>query len=228
MRILLVEDEVELATWLTRALEQSNFSIEWSNNGLMAERILAAEEFDAVILDLGLPGKDGHGVLAYLRATDNRVPVLILTARDSLSEKVSSLHEGADDFLPKPFVLMELEARLVALIRRSRGREHPRLSCGALTLEVGTRQFYMDGVPLALTPREYSMLHALIQRSGEPVSKQFLLDRVFAPGDDVGADAVDVLIYRLRKKIANGMIRITTLRGFGYCLENKVERLERT
>jgi two-component system response regulator TctD len=228
MRILLVEDEVELATWLTRALEQSNFSVEWSNNGLMALRILAAEEFDAVILDLGLPGKDGHGVLAQLRAADNRVPVLILTARDSMSEKVSSLHEGADDFLPKPFVLMELEARLVALIRRSRGREHPRLSCGALTLEVGMRQFCMDGVPLALTPREYSMLYALIQRSGEPVSKQFLLDRIFAPDDDVGADAVDVLIYRLRKKIANGMIRITTLRGFGYCLEDKVERLGRT
>jgi two-component system response regulator TctD len=221
MRILLVEDEVDLATWLIRALEQSNFSIEWSNNGLVAERLLAAEEFDAVILDLGLPGKDGHGLLASLRASDNRVPVLILTARDSLVERVSSLNEGADDFLPKPFVLMELEARLVALIRRSRGRDHPRLSCGVLTLEVGTKQFYMGEAPLALTPREFAMLHALIQRSGEPVSKKFLLDRVFPLGDDVNLEVIDVLIYRLRKKIANGAIRITTMRGFGYCLDNK-------
>lgn len=228
MRILLVEDEAELATWLIKALEQSDFSVEWSNDGLIAERILAVEEFDAVILDLGLPGKSGHGVLACLRASDNRVPVLILTARDSLAERVSSLNEGADDFLPKPFALAELEARLFALIRRSRGREHPRLSCGSLTLDVHVKQFYIGDTPLALTPREYAMLHALIQRSGEPVSKQLLLDRVFPRGEDVNLEAIEVLVYRLRKKLAGGANRITTMRGFGYCLENEIDSREHT
>ncbi len=226
MRILLVEDGEELATWLIKALEQSNFSVEWSNDGLVAERILATEEFDAVILDLGLPGKSGRDLLTSLRASDNRVPILILTARDSLTERISSLIEGADDFLPKPFVLAELEARLLALIRRSRGREHPRFSCGSLTLDVGANQFHVGETPLALTPREYAMLHALIQRSGEPVSKQFLLDRVFPRGDDVSLEAIEVLIYRLRKKLASGAIRITTMRGFGYCLESDAEGRE--
>lgn len=223
MRILLVEDGADLATWLIKALEQSSFSVEWCSDGRIAEKTLAAEEFDAVILDLGLPGKSGHGILASLRAADNRVPVLILTARDSLTERVSSLNEGADDFLPKPFVLAELEARLLALIRRSRGREHPRFSCGALTLDVGAKQFHIGETPLTLTPREYALLHALIQRSGEPASKQFLLDRVFSRGDDVSLEAIEVLIYRLRKKLASGAIRITTMRGFGYCLESEAE-----
>ncbi|MEO6016825.1 MAG: response regulator [Polaromonas sp.] len=228
MRILLVEDGADLATWLIKALEQSNFSVEWSNDGRVAERMLDLEEFDAVILDLGLPGKNGHEVLACLRASDNRVPVLILTARDSLTERVSTLNEGADDFLAKPFVLAELEARLLALIRRSRGRERPRFSCGALTLDVGAKQFHIGETPLTLTPREYALLHALIQRSGEPASKQFLLDRVFSRGDDVSLEAIEVLIYRLRKKLACGAIRITTMRGFGYCLESEAESRENT
>ena len=226
MRILLVEDEAELATWLTKALAQSDFAVEWSNDGLVAERILGIEEFDAVILDLGLPGKSGHAVLSSLRASDNRVPVLILTARDSLDERVLSLNQGADDFLAKPFALAELEARLVALIRRSRGREHPRLACGPLVYDAGTKLFQLLDVPIALTPREHAMLSALIQRADEPVSKQSLLDRVFARNEDVHPEAIEVLVHRLRKKLAGAPVRIATMRGFGYCLESESDRHE--
>ena len=144
MRILLVEDESELATWLIKALEQSHFVVEWINDGLVAERTLGIEEFDAVILDLGLPGKNGHNVLNYLRASGNQVPVMILTARDTLIERVSSLNEGADDFMAKPFALAELDARLQALIRRSRGREHVRFNCGSLTFDANTKIFQLD------------------------------------------------------------------------------------
>lgn len=220
MRILLVEDEAELATWLIKALAQRDFAVEWTNDGLVAEKILGIEEFDAVVLDLGLPGKNGHGVLAYLRGSDNRVPVLILTARDSLAERVSSLNEGADDFLPKPFAVEELEARLLALIRRSRGREQPRLSCGPLSYDAGSRQFLLADAQMALTPREHAMLSALIQRVGEPVSKRLLMDRIFAHNDDVNLEVIEVLAYRLRKKLAGAAIRIATMRGFGYCLES--------
>lgn len=223
MRILLVEDEVELATWLSKALQQSDFSVEWANNGLTAENLLASEDFDAVVLDLGLPGKSGHGVLHTLRAMDNRVPVLILTARDSLDERVSSLNSGADDFLGKPFALSELEARLIALVRRSRGRDRPRLSCGPLVFDASIKQFSLGENPLLLTPREYGLLSALIVRGGEPISKIALLDRVFSSGDDVGPDAIEVLVYRLRKKIAGSGVTIVTMRGFGYCLEVSVD-----
>ena len=219
MRILLVEDEKELATWLTIALAQSDFSVEWANDGLMADNLLACEEFDAVILDLGLPGKSGHAVLASLRAADNRVPVLVLTARDSLAEKVSTLNGGADDFLAKPFAIAELEARLVALVRRSRGRDHARLACGPLVFDPNGKQFLIADTPLPLTPREYALLSALIVRGGEPISKTYLLDRVFSADDDVGTDAIEVLIYRLRKKLAGAGVTIVTMRGFGYCLE---------
>ncbi len=223
MRVLLVEDDTELATWLTKALAQSDFAVEWANNGRSCESLLASEDFDAVILDLGLPGKSGHAVLASLRAADNRVPVLILTARDSLEERVSSLNSGADDFLGKPFAVAELEARLIALVRRSRGRDRPRMSCGPLAFDASAKRFSLAEAPLVLTPREHALLSALIVRGGEPLSKTFLLDRVFSSGDDVGTDAIEVLVYRLRKKLAGSGVTIVTFRGFGYCLEESAD-----
>lgn len=226
MRILLVEDEKELAVWLSIALEQSGFSVEWAADGLMADNLLACEEFDAIILDLGLPAKSGRAVLASLRAADNRVPVLVLTARDSVEERVAILHRGADDFMAKPFAVAELEARLVALVRRSRGRDHARLSCGPLSFDPNAKQFLLSDAPLALTPREYALLSALIVRGGEPISKVHLLDRVFASGADVGTDAIEVLIYRLRKKLAGSGVAVVTMRGFGYCLEVSADDLE--
>lgn len=220
MRILLAEDERELATWLTRALEQSGFQVDWVDDGRMVRRSLKTTRYDALILDLGLPGVGGHDVLADLREADHRLPVLILTARDSLIERVTSLNEGADDFLAKPFELAELEARLSALIRRARGSEHPRFACGPLIYDAGTRQFALDHAPLSLTPREHAVLRALIQHSGEPLSKSEILDRVFSDEQDVNPESIEVLIHRLRKRLSGSPIKIATLRGLGYVLEH--------
>ncbi|MDM9561742.1 MULTISPECIES: response regulator [Bordetella] len=225
MRILLIEDEAELARWLSRSLARhAGFVVEWADDGVLAERRLAVEEFDAVILDLGLPGMDGHTLLSKIRARDDRTPVLVLTARDSLAERVGTLHEGADDFLPKPFVLEELEARLTALIRRSRGREHPRLSLGNLVLDTSTQRFTVQGQPLQLSPREHAVLRVLIQRSGEPMNKQQILDRIQTDDSDVNLEAIEVLVHRLRKKLTNTGVQVVTLRGIGYCLEAVVEK----
>jgi two-component system response regulator TctD len=155
-----------------RALQQSDFQVDWVDDGRLVRRSLKATRYDALILDLGLPGLGGHDVLADLRAADQRLPVLILTARDSLIERVSSLHEGADDFLAKPFELAELEARLIALIRRARGSDHPRFACGPLGYDAATKQFPLGHETLTLTPREHAVLRELIQRSGETLSKQ--------------------------------------------------------
>ncbi|MDH0867823.1 response regulator [Mitsuaria sp. GD03876] len=219
MRILLVEDEKPLADWLVKALGQNDFVVDWVDDGRLVLGQLAATRYDAMILDLGLPGLGGHEVLARLREADSRVPVLILTARDSLMERVSTLHEGADDFLAKPFELQELEARLVALIRRSRGRDQPRFACGPLVYDAGTKLFTLDREPLALSPREHAVLRTLIQHSGEPMSKQEILERLFSDEQDVRPEAIEVLVHRLRRRIESGKVRITTLRGLGYVLE---------
>jgi two-component system response regulator TctD len=219
MRILLVEDEAELATWLTRAMAQSGFVVDWVRQARLVARSLQATRYDAMILDLGLPDRDGHDVLAELRRADVRLPILILTARDSLIERVSTLNEGADDFLAKPFEVPELEARLTALIRRARGSDRPRFSCGPLTYDAGTRQFLLHGEPLALSPREHAVLRALVQRSGEPLSKREILERVFSDESDVQPEAIEVLVHRLRRRLEASPVRIVTLRGLGYVLE---------
>lgn len=219
MRILLAEDERELATWLVRALEQSDFKVDWVDDGRMVRRSLQSTRYDALILDLGLPGVGGHDVLADLRAADHRLPVLILTARDSLMERVTTLHEGADDFLAKPFDVTELEARLIALIRRARGSDHPRFACGPLSYDSASKQFTLEHEVLALTPREHGVLRTLIQRSGEPLSKLEITERVFSDEEDVSPEAIEVLVHRLRKRLGNSPVQIKTLRGLGYVLE---------
>lgn len=220
MRILLAEDERALADWLVRALRQSGFQVDWVDDGRLVRRCLQVTRYDALVLDLGLPGLGGHEVLEQLRAADQRLPVLILTARDSLIERVSSLHQGADDFLAKPFELAELEARLLALIRRARGSDHPRFSCGALHYDSAARQFMLGHETLALTPREHGVLRALIQHSGQPLSKQEILERVFSDEQHVGPEAVEVLVHRVRKRLAGSAVQISTVRGLGYVLES--------
>ncbi len=219
MRILLAEDEADLATWLVKALGQNGFQVDWVNDGRLVRRSLKATRYDALILDLGLPGLDGHDVLADLREADHRLPVLILTARDTLNERVDCLHAGADDFLAKPFDVAELEARLTALIRRSRGQEHPRFACGPLVYDSASKQFRLQHEPLNLTPREHAVLRALIQHPGEPLSKRELLERVFSDEQDVHPEAIEVLIHRIRKRLEGTPVRVTTLRGLGYLLE---------
>jgi two-component system response regulator TctD len=222
MRILLAEDDPSLGTWLSRALEHAGIRVEWVNDGRLADRALQQHDnYDALVLDLGLPGLDGQAVLQRLRDRDQRLPTLILTARASLDDRVHTLNAGADDFLAKPFELAELEARLHALVRRARGNEHPRLSCGALVYDNARKQFALHGEPLALSPREHAVLRVLVQRSGEPFSKQQILDRVFTDGDDVHPEAVEVFVHRLRKRLEGSGVRITTLRGLGYALETE-------
>lgn len=219
MRILLAEDEIELGTWLVKALGQNDFQVDWVNDGRLVRRSLKSTKYDALILDLGLPGVGGHEVLSDLREADERLPVLILTARDSLMERVTCLHGGADDFLAKPFELSELEARLIALIRRARGSEHPRFACGPLSYDSASKQFRLQHELLTLTPREHALLRALIQHSGEALSKRELLERVFSDEQDVSPEAIEVLVHRLRKRLEASPLRIATLRGMGYLLE---------
>lgn len=219
MRILLVEDETELATWLSRALAQSGFQVDWVNQARLVGGALQQTTYDALVLDLGLPDRDGHAVLADLRRADVRIPILILTARDSLIERVSTLNEGADDFLAKPFQVPELEARLLALVRRARGADRPRFACGPLAFDAATRQFNLGEELLSLSPREHAVLRALIQRSGEPLPKREILERVFSDQEDVQPEAIEVLVHRLRKRLEGTAVRIVTLRGLGYVLE---------
>lgn len=219
MRILLAEDDADLGNWLTKALAQNDFQVDWVNDGRLVRRSLKATRYDALILDLGLPGVVGHDVLADLREADQRLPVLILTARDSLMERVSCLHGGADDFLAKPFELAELEARLIALIRRSHGNDQARFSCGPLSYDSVTKQFRLQQELLTFSPREHAVMRALIQHSGEPLSKRELVERVFSDEQDVHPEAIEVLVHRLRKRLEASPVRITTLRGMGYLLE---------
>lgn len=219
MRILLAEDDLPLGTWLCKALEQAGIQAEWVTDGALADRALQDHDYDAVVLDLGLPRMDGATVLERLRGRDQRLPALVLTARDTLQDKVRLLHAGADDFLSKPFAVAELEARLLALVRRARGTEHPRLACGPLAYQPARRQFTIGDVPLALTPRESAVLRILIQRSGEPLSKAQILERVFSDEVDVLPEAVEVLVHRLRRRLEGSGVHITTIRGLGYALE---------
>ncbi|MFM2066248.1 MAG: hypothetical protein RLZZ584_1157 [Pseudomonadota bacterium] len=219
MHILLAEDEHGLGEWLSKALGQGGCTVDWVDDGRLAERAVAEGHYDAVVLDLGLPGRGGHEVLRHLRAQAHAVPVLVLTARDSLAERVHTLNLGADDFLPKPFALAELEARLTALVRRARGSDRPRLACGRLQFDTVLRQFTCGDEVMALTPREHTLLRALITRSGEPLTRPQLVERVFRDEADVLPGALDVLMHRLRRRLEGSGVHIQTYRGLGYALE---------
>jgi two-component system response regulator TctD len=223
MRLLLAEDEHSLGEWLCKALAQIGCKVEWVDDGRLVEPALSQNDFDAVVLDLGLPGRTGAEVLKRLRVQDKRLPVLILTARSSLADKVESLNAGADDFLVKPFALAELEARLMALVRRARGNEFPRFAIGALQFDAISKQFKINDEVLALSPREYTLLKILIQRVGEPISRGQILDRIFSDEEDVQSSAVDVLVHRLRKRLEVSGIQVKTYRGLGYVLEANEE-----
>ena len=223
MRILIVEDEHDLAHWLSKSLQQnSDWIVEWSSDGALAFKRIVAEDFEVIILDLGLPGIDGVSLIKKVREREIYTPILVLTARDSLSQRVQTLALGADDFLAKPFSIEELKARLTALVRRSRGLEKTGLSLGSLKLDLTQQQFTLDGEVLALTPREFAVLRTLMLKSGEPVSKQFILDRLLDADSDLSLEAIEVIIHRLRRKLPTTAVEIATLLGIGYCLQ-KVE-----
>jgi two-component system OmpR family response regulator len=219
MRILIAEDDQVLADGLLRALRAAGYAVDQVASGSEADAALASHEFDMVILDLGLPRLHGFEVLRKLRGRGLAVPVLILTAADSVEQRVKGLDLGADDYMAKPFSLAELEARVRALTRRGLGTATNLIKHGPLTFDATGRVAYIDEQMIELSAREISLLEVLLQRAGRLVSKDQLVERLCQWGDEVSTNAIEVYIHRLRKKIEQGPIRIATVRGLGYCLE---------
>jgi two-component system, OmpR family, response regulator len=219
MRILIAEDDQVLADGLLRSLRASGYAVDQVSSGSEADAALASHEFDLVILDLGLPKLHGFEVLRKLRGRGSAVPVLILTAADSVEQRVKGLDLGADDYMAKPFALQELEARVRALTRRGLGSASAIIKHGPLSFDANGRVAYLNDQMLELSARELSLLEVLLQRSGRLVSKDQLVERLCEWGEEVSNNAIEVYIHRLRKKIEQGPVRIATVRGLGYCLE---------
>lgn len=218
MKLLLVEDDFELSGALTRVLRKRGFDVTCTQDGIQALALLKAEPFDAVVLDLGIPGIDGLQLLQRLRGRGSTTPVLVLTARGSVGERVAGLNAGADDYLAKPFELDELDARVRALIRRARGLDDPR--CGELRYERSTGAFYLRERPLEFTRREGALLAALMSQPGRAVTRERLV--ALAMPDHTGAgEGLEVLVYRVRKKLAGTGAQVTTLRGLGYLVQEE-------
>ncbi|MES3025701.1 MAG: response regulator transcription factor [Pseudomonadota bacterium] len=223
MRILLAEDDSVLADGLTRSLRQSGYAIDCVGNGEAADTALSTQEFDLLILDLGLPKMSGLEVLRRLRARASLLPVLILTAADSIEQRVNGLDLGADDYMAKPFALSELEARVRALTRRGAGGGPAVIRHGPLSYDQVGRSASIDGQAIELSARELGLLEILLARSGRLVSKEQLVDHLCEWGEEVSNNAIEVYVHRLRKKIEIGGVRIATVRGLGYCLEKLPE-----
>lgn len=217
MKILLVEDHPELCEWVAKALRQAGYAVDTTERGDHAEHLLMTGQYDGVLLDLSLPGKDGLDVLRNLRARNSYVPVLIFTARGSVDDRIKGLNLGADDYLPKPFELAELEARLKALLRRSAG-QNPAIRLADLMFDSLSRMPTVRGVPLSLTPRELAVLEALLSRIGRPVARDALFEKIFSMEQYARAEAIEIYVHRLRKKLEGSGVRITTVRGLGYMI----------
>jgi two-component system OmpR family response regulator len=219
MRILIVEDDEMLAEAVTRALRQSAHAVQRAATGPDADRILASTEFDLVILDLGLPQLDGFEVLKRLRGRRERVPVLVLTVRDSVQDRVACLDCGADDYMTKPFELAELEARVRALIRRANSGTSSDLHHGPLRLDTAGRRLYRDNQPVELSARELSVIELLMLREGRVVTKQHIIDHLYGWDEGVSGNSIEVFVYRLRRKLEGSGVDIRTVRGMGYLIE---------
>ncbi|HXZ53042.1 MAG TPA: response regulator transcription factor [Burkholderiales bacterium] len=219
MRILVVEDDLVLAAALTRALTQSAYAVDHVANGEDANSALASDSYDLVVLDLALPGMDGLRVLRRLRDRRSRIPVLVLSARDALEDRVAGLDEGADDYLTKPFDLPEFEARVRALLRRGQYQAGDSLTHGRLRLDLAARRVFHDDQPIELSARELGVIELLMARQGRVVTKEQLVDRLFGWGEDVSSNAIEVYVHRVRKKLEPFDIDIRTVRGMGYLLE---------
>lgn len=216
MRILLAEDDPmigkSIATWLAR----TGYAVDWVRDGIAADLALTEDVHELLLLDLGLPRKSGLDVLATLRSRKSTIPVLILTARDAVADRVAGLDAGADDYLVKPFDLDELTARIRALLRRRSGRAEPVFEHGALRLDPRTHEVSLHGRPVALSAREFSLLAALLEQPGVPLSRAKLEERLYGWGEEVESNTVEVYIHGLRRKL--GAQWIQTLRGVGYSI----------
>lgn len=216
MRILLVEDDALLGDALQAGLKQAGHAVDWTRDGIGADTALATGEYAAVVLDLGLPRMSGLEVLRRLRAQKRALPVLILTARDTVDDRIKGLDAGADDYLVKPCDLGELNARLRALLRRAGGQPTPVLAASGITLDPATHAVAYRGEPVELAAKEYALLLALMQQPGRALSRAQLEQHLYAWGDEIGSNAVEVYIHHLRRKLDAEAIR--TLRGIGYVI----------
>ncbi|MDR2239153.1 MAG: response regulator [Zoogloeaceae bacterium] len=216
MRILLIEDDPMIGDGLRAGLTQLGFTVDWFRDGATGFAALASAPYDAVVLDLGLPARDGLDVLAQWRAQGRDEPVLILTARDTLDDRLQGLHGGADDYLCKPFALAEVAARLQALIRRRHGRVTPVLRHGAIALDPAARAVTRAGQIVDLTGREIALLELFMNAPGRVLPRALLEEKLYGWGDEVDSNTIEVYIHHLRRKLGSGVIR--TLRGVGYAL----------
>lgn len=215
MRVLLVEDDPMIGEAVQNALKDVSYATDWVKTGQAALTALEAQHYDLVLLDLGLPGKDGLQVLASIRGRDNPVPVLIVTARDALDDRLRGLDGGADDYVLKPFEMAELLARMRAVLRRKGGRAAPVLSNGRVSLDPVTREAVADGcAAVQLSNREFALLHALLIRPGAILSRSDLEDRIYGWGEEVESNVVEFLIHALRRKLGSDIIK--NVRGVGW------------
>lgn len=214
MRVLLVEDDAMIGAAVQRALQDAAYAADWVRNGQSALNVLSTQHYDIVLLDLGLPGKDGLTVLGTVRNAGNSVPILVITARDALEDRVRGLDAGADDYLLKPFETAEMFARMRAIVRRKSGGSHPQLSNGVLHLDPVTREASAGDTVVRLSAREFALLHALLLRPGAILSRDELEDRIYGWNEEVESNAVEFLIHSLRKKLGSDAIK--NVRGVGW------------
>jgi two-component system OmpR family response regulator len=223
LRILLVEDDTLIADAVARAFGQAAHAVDVARDGEAADQALAAEAYDLVLLDIALPKIDGLDVLRRLRARRSTVPVILITVRDSLEDRIDGLDCGADDYITKPFHLSELEARARAVVRRTHSGSTSDLVHGRLRLDIAGRRLFADEEPIDLSVREFAVAELLLTRTGKVVTKQQILDKLYGWEEGSSSNAVEVFIYRLRKKLEPFGIDIRTIRGMGYLIEKARE-----
>ena len=220
MRVLLVEDDSIIGDALTSSLSQEGFAVDWLRRGDHAASALDTEPYDLLVLDLGLPGRDGLDVLRSVRASNNPIPTLVLTARDAVSDRVVGLDSGADDYMVKPFDMEELHARIRSLTRRAGGRASPEIVYDDLVVFPESRSVTKVGKPITLTPREYDVLLQLLENQGRVFTRQRLKEALYGwDCDDVDSNTIEVHVSHIRKKLGDSLIR--TIRGVGYIIERK-------
>ena len=219
MRVLLVEDDRMIGEAVERALREAAYATDWVRDGALAITAMDTQVYDLVLLDLGLPRRDGHEVLAHLRSKQHKTGVVVVTARDALDERLRSLDGGADDYVVKPFEMAELLARMRAVIRRKSGAPHPIMSNGLLTLNPADHQVNFNGVCTTLTAREFALLQALMIRPGAILSRRELEDRIYGWNEEVESNAVEFLIHALRKRLGSTVIK--NVRGVGWLVSKE-------
>ena len=214
MRLLLVEDDAMIGEAVLQVLRDQHYAVDWVRDGTMADEALKSEQYDLLLLDLGLPKRDGLDVLRALRKRRATVPVLIATARDGVADRIAGLDAGADDYVVKPYDTDELLARVRALLRRSAGRGEPVFEHKGVSLNPATREATVDGQPVSLSAREWAVLELLLARPGAVLSRAQLEEKLYSWKDDISSNAVEVYIHNVRKKLGNDLIQ--TVRGLGY------------